>query len=148
MKIILRADVEDLGNKGTILDVADGYARNYLIPKGYALVATRGAVKQAAAMARARDIAVARALEEAKEAATKLGGLTIRIAAKAGEGGKLFGSVGQAEIAKAASAQSGFEIDRKNVELDQPIKEAGTFKVPVKIHPEVGCEIEVEVAGG
>lgn len=147
MKIILRADVESLGDKGTILDVADGYARNFLIPKGFAMRATRGAVKQAADMARAREAAEAQSTAAANEAAAQLRGQTIQISAKVGEGGKLFGSVGSADVASAITDQTGIAVDRKQVSLDQPIKEIGAFSVPVQLHKSVSVDVAVEVAG-
>lgn len=145
MKVLLKADVDGLGNKGTICEVADGYARNFLIPKGFAIQATRGVVKQAADMARAREAAVAREIEAAQEIATQLRGKSFSIPMKVGDGGKLFGSVGPHDIARAIAEQASVEIDRKQIDLEQPVKELGSFKVPVKLHSTVTAEIAIEV---
>ncbi|RIK10037.1 MAG: 50S ribosomal protein L9 [Acidobacteria bacterium] len=145
MKVLLKADVEGLGNKGTVCDVADGYARNFLIPKGFAIQATRGVVKQAADMARAREAAEAREIAAAEEIASQLSGKSFSIPMKVGDGGKLFGSVGPHDIARAIEEQASVEIDRKQIGLEHPVKELGSLKVPVKLHSTVTAEISVEV---
>lgn len=145
MKVLLRADVEGLGNKGSICDVADGYARNFLIPKGFAIQATRGVVKQAADMSRARDAAEAREIAAAETIASQLRGRAFAIPMKVGEGGKLFGSVGAHDIARAITDQAEIELDRKQIELEHPLKELGTIKVPVKLHSTISVEISIEV---
>lgn len=145
MKVILRADVDQLGKRGDILDVADGYARNYLLPKGFALVATPGVEAQAEAMRRARQARYAAEKAEAAELAKTLGGTTIKVTAKAGREGKLFGSVSSSDIATAIAAQVGAEVDRRDIHIDEPIKSVGTHSVVAKLHTEVEVAITVEV---
>jgi large subunit ribosomal protein L9 len=145
MKIVLREDVETLGRKGDLLDVADGYARNYLVPRGLAIVATKGVVQQSEAMRRNRQIKDVRDRESAQELATRLAGAPIEVKARAGEGGKLFGSVTSADIVAAVKERSGIELDRRKLELAEPLKTLGPAEVPVQLHPEVTATITVEV---
>ncbi|HEY7438545.1 MAG TPA: 50S ribosomal protein L9 [Acidimicrobiia bacterium] len=145
MKIVLRDDVESLGRKGDLVDVANGYARNYLVPRGLAIVATRGVVEQAAAMRRNRQAKEDRDREAANEVATRLAGVTVKVPARAGEAGKLFGSVTNADIAAAVQEQTGVEIDRRKVLLAEPLKELGASEVPVQLHSEVTALLAVEV---
>lgn len=144
MKVVLREDVENLGRKGDLLDVADGYGRNFLVPRGLALRATKGAAKQAAAMQRNRAAREERDRAGAEELAAKLVG-RVELKARAGEGGKLFGSVTAADIAEAVRAQHGVELDRRTIELAEPLKELGAAEVPVRLHPEVVATLAVEV---
>ena len=146
MKVVLRADVDNLGNKGDLVDVADGYARNYLVPKGLALKASRGAEKQAESMRRNRDARDRREREAAEAVASQLSGRTVTVLARAGEGGKLFGSVTAADIADAVQRDLGIEIDRRKLGLDEPLKELGTTELPVKLHADVVAVVTVEVA--
>ena len=148
MRVVLRADVEALGHKGDLLEVADGYARNYLVPRGLAIRATKGVVAQAEAMRRNRAARDARDRAAAEEQASKLGATTIQVMARAGEGGKLFGSVTNADVADAMRAQTGIDVDRRAIELDEPIRELGARTVVVRLHPEVSAEVPVEVASG
>ncbi|MFN8034777.1 MAG: 50S ribosomal protein L9 [Acidimicrobiia bacterium] len=145
MNVVLRADVENLGKKGDLLTVADGYARNYLVPRGLALQATRGAVKQAEAMRRNREVREARDRAAAEELAGRLTGATLRVRARAGDGGKLFGSVTSVDVAAAVAEHTGIELDRRKVTLDEPIKELGTFELPAKLHADVDVVLQVEV---
>jgi len=145
MKIILRGDVEGLGRKGEIMDVADGYFRNFLAPKGLALKATAGAEHQAEAMRRTAALRDAASKADAEEIATTLVPRTITIAAKAGDGGRLFGSVGPAEIVGAVDAQAGVSIDRRTLDLESPIKDLGEHTVMCELHPEVAFPISVSV---
>lgn len=145
MKIILRADVSDVGKKGDIIDVADGYARNYLVPKGLALKATEGNVQQASAMRRARDIRDAKDRGAAEDVASSLVPKVITVKAKAGAEGRLFGSVTSADVATAVQEQTGIELDRRKLHLDEPIKSLGTHQVPTRLHPDVEFAITVEV---
>lgn len=145
MKVILRTDVEGVGHKGDVADVADGYARNFLIAKGFALRASAGAEKQAEAMRRARELRDAADRSVAEEMATRLASNTLRIAANAGEGGKLFGSVTTADIALAAMEQAGVELDRRIINIPDPIKTVGTHSITARPHPEVQFAISVEV---
>lgn len=146
MKIVLRNDVTGVGRKGDVLEVADGYARNYLLPKGYAMVATPGVEAQAEAMRRARQARYAAEKAEAAELAKTLGGTTIKVTAKAGREGKLFGSVSSSDIAEAIAAQVGAAVDRRDIEISEPIKLVGTHSVVARLHTEVEVAITVEVA--
>jgi large subunit ribosomal protein L9 len=148
VKVILRADDNDVGKKGDIVDVASGYARNYLVPKGLALKATDGNVAQAAAMRRSRDLRDAKDRGAAEEVAKTLVPTTITVKAKAGAEGRLFGSVTTADIAAAVQAQTGIELDRRKLHLDEPIKSVGTHHVPAKLHSDVEFPITVEVVTG
>lgn len=145
MKIILRADVANVGKKGDVVDVAEGYARNYLVPKGLGLRATDGLVAQAAAMRRSRDLKDARDREAAEQLARTLVPMVIRIPAKAGNEGRLFGSVTAADVVAAVEAQAGATLDRRRLHLDEPIKTLGVHEVPVRLHTEVEFRITVEV---
>lgn len=145
MRIVLRGDVEGLGRKGDVVDVADGYARNYLVPKGLALRSTAGGEREAADMARSREIKDAKDLTTAQELATRFNGVVLTIPARAGEGGKLFGSVSSSDVADAAKAQANAEVDRRVIELEEAIKTIGTHRVPVRPHPDVLFEMTVEV---
>jgi len=145
VKIVLRADVETLGNKGDLVDVADGYARNFLVPRGLAMKATRGAVAQAEAMRRNRAARDERDRAEAQELATKLTARPISVVARAGEGGKLFGSITSADIVAAVTAQVGVELDRRAITLAEPLKELGPAEVPVRLHTDVEASVVVEV---
>jgi large subunit ribosomal protein L9 len=145
MKIVLRDDVENLGQKGDVVDVADGYARNYLVPRGLAMKATKGVVAQAEAMRRNRAAKEERDVEAARTAAASLHGARIEIPARAGEGGKLFGSVTSSDIAEAIQAQRGIEIDRRRVALDEPVKELSEVEVEVKLHTDVAAIVTVAV---
>ncbi len=145
MRVVLREDVEKLGRKGDLLEVADGYARNYLVPRGLAIVATKGVVDQATAMRRNRQIRDDRDKEAAQELAARLSASPIQVAARAGEGGKLFGSVTSADITAAVKHQTNVELDRRKVSLAEPIKELGTAEVDVQLHTEVTVTLAVEV---
>lgn len=145
MKVILRSDVNDVGKKGDIVDVADGFARNYLVPKGFALKATNGNIEQAASMRRARDIRDAKDRGAAEEIAQKLVPKVITVKAKAGAEGRLFGSVTSADVATAVQEQTGIELDRRKLHLDEPIKSVGTHHVSTRLHTDVEFVITVEV---
>jgi large subunit ribosomal protein L9 len=145
VKIILRADVATVGKRGDICVVADGYARNYLLPKGLAIVASDGAVNQAAAMRRARDIKDASDRASAEEVARVLVSRTIVISARAGTEGRLFGSVTATDVADAVADQAGITIDRRAVQLHDPIKAVGSYQVPVKLHTDVQFPVTLEV---
>jgi large subunit ribosomal protein L9 len=141
VKIVLRTDVENLGKKGDLCEVADGYARNYLVPRGLAMRATKGVVAQAESMRRSRSARDRREREAAEAIAGRLSGQRITVPARAGEGGKLFGSVGTAAI----GALAGHEVDRRTVVLDEPIKELGETEVSIRLHAEVVATVTVEV---
>ena len=145
MKVVLRQDVDGLGKKGEILQVADGYARNFLIPKGRAIEATAGVRAQADAMRRARDARDAREREAAEAVARSLVPVVIRIPARAGADGRLFGSVTTADVADAVVEQTGVELDRRRLRLDDPIRALGAHEVTVRLHGEVEFRLNVEV---
>lgn len=145
MKILLRADVDNVGKKGDIVEVADGYARNYLVPRGLALRATPGLRDQAEAMRRNREARERRDREAAEAIAAQFTGRIIAIKARAGGEGRLFGSVTAVDIADAVLAQTGAELDRRRIDLDEPIKELGPAEVSVRLHPEVVATISLVV---
>jgi large subunit ribosomal protein L9 len=145
MRIILRADVDNVGKKGDVVEVADGFARNYLVPKGFALRASDGALQQAKSMRRARDVKDAKDRESAEAVARQLVPAVIRIPAKAGTEGRLFGSVTATEVASAVEAQTGITIDRRRLHMAEPIKTLGSHEVPVKLHADVEFRVTLEV---
>jgi large subunit ribosomal protein L9 len=146
MKIVLHKEVEKLGVPGDVVQVADGYARNYLIPKGYAAPATKGAAKNSNRLRRAHDQKVQKAVLEAREVAARLTASPLQVTARAGEEGKLFGSVTSADIARELEARTGATVDRRTVHLAEPIRSLGTHEVTVRLHPEVEAIVTVEVA--
>ena len=148
MKVILRQDVANVGKRGDICDVSDGFARNYLLPKHLAMVATDGAVTQAASMRRARDVRDAQDRSAAEEVARRLVPKVITISAKAGTEGRLFGSVTASDVVEAVSAQAGIELDRRKLLLGEPIKSLGTHSVAVRLHSDVEFPVTVEVVSG
>lgn len=145
MKIVLRDDVENLGRKGDVVDVADGYARNYLVPRGLAMKASKGVVAQAESMRRNRAARDSREREAAEATAGAISSIRLEIPARAGEGGKLFGSVTSADVVEALQAQHGIEVDRRKVGLDEPVKEIGEIEVVVTLHPDVAATLTVAV---
>jgi large subunit ribosomal protein L9 len=145
MKIVLRDDVDKLGQKGDVVDVADGYARNYLVPRGLAIKAESGVVRQAEAMRRNRSAREQRDREAAQTLADRLTGATLSVRARSGEGGKLFGSITAADIATALQEQLGIEIDRRRLGLDEPLKELGTVELPIRLHADVVATLRVDV---
>ena len=144
VKVILRSDVAKVGKKGDVVDVSPGFARNYLVAKGMAMPASEGAIAQGAAMRRARDVRDAKDRESAEQVARVLVSKVIRIPAKAGTEGRLFGSVTVADVVAAVEAQSGIVLDRRRIALD-PIKTLGVHEIPVKLHSEVEFRITAEV---
>ncbi len=145
MRVILRADLDNVGKRGDVVDVSDGYARNYLLPKGFALKASAGAEAQAQGMRRARDVKDAAARAAAEDVAKTLVPATITVSAKAGSGGRLFGSVTSTEVAEAIKAQTGLEVNRKDLHLPEPIKTAGLHEVQAKLHSDVQFQVTLEV---
>jgi large subunit ribosomal protein L9 len=145
MRVVLRSDLDNVGKKGDIIEVADGYARNFLLPKGHAIKATDGVVSQAAAMRRSRDLKDAKDREAGETVARKLVPMVIRLSARAGGEGKLFGSITTADVVAAVQEQAGVELDRRKVHLDEPIRSVGTHEVPVRLHSDVQFRITVEV---
>ena len=145
MKVVLRQNVAGLGRKGEICDVADGYFRNLLSPRGLALKASKGVETQAGAMRRSAVLRDAKSRAEAEEIAARLVPMVITIGARAGEGGRLFGSVSTFDIVEAVEAQAGVVIDRHTLALDAPLKELGQVSVNCKLQNEVEFPVTVEV---
>jgi large subunit ribosomal protein L9 len=145
MRVLLRSEVANLGKRGDICEVADGYARNYLLPKGYAIVANEQLDAQAATMRRAREIKDAHDRQAAETIARSLVQQVIRLPMRAGPEGRLFGSVTAANIAEAIAQQAGLEIDRHKLHLAEPIKSLGTHEVPLRLHADVEFPVTVEV---
>jgi large subunit ribosomal protein L9 len=145
MRVVLRSDVDNLGRKGELVEVSDGYARNFLVPRGLAIRATPGIERQAEAMRRNRAAKEQRDREAAEAVAQRIGGRSVTITARAGEGGRLFGSVTAADVADAVLAQLGVEVDRRRVGLDEPLKELGTVSVALRLHADVSTTVDVEV---
>jgi len=145
MKVLLKSDVPKIGKKGELLEVKEGYARNFLIPNGLAIEASGGALKQVEEEKKASDRKKAKEKEEAQTLADKLKGLSIVLKHKAGEEGRLFGSITSAEIAEALK-QKGFEIDKKKIVLDEPIRLVGSHEAKIKLHHDVTAILPVQVA--
>jgi large subunit ribosomal protein L9 len=145
MQILLREDVRNVGKKGDIVTVSDGYARNMLLPRGKALLATPGVQHQAVAMRAARVKRDAAEKVEAEELGKQLTASAIVVMAKAGNEGRLFGSIGAADVAKAVASARGVSIDRKVLVLDEPIKTVGTHFVEARLHTEVSVRLELTV---
>ena len=145
MKVILRADVDSVGKKGDIVEVANGFARNFLLPKALAFEASGGAVRQAGSMRRSRDLKDANDRAAAEEIARRLVPAVIKVKARAGAEGKLFGSITVSDLVAAVADQTHLEIDRRQVHMREPIKSLGTHVVPVKLHADVEFSVTVEV---
>ncbi len=145
MKVVLRSDVDGVGRRGDIVEVSGGFARNFLLPEGRAIVASAGVSDQAAAMRRGRDLREAKDRETAETQVSILAGTVLRLEARAGSAGKLFGSVSAADVAEAVKGQTGVELDRRHVVLDEAIKAVGTYEVPVQILGDIGTTVTVEV---
>src|SRR5688572_4996967 len=145
MKIILSSDVENIGHKGDVVTVADGYARNFLVPKGLAIAATKGALKQAEMMQRARAEKEAKAKAEAQGRVEKLEAAPVYISANAGEDGRLFGSVTSSDVARGIEDQLGESVERHDIRLAEPIRTLGSHSVDVNLHEGVHATVTVEV---
>jgi len=147
MKLILTQEVSGLGAPGDVVEVAGGYGRNYLVPRGLAMRWSRGAEKQIELIKRARAAREIRSSEDARVTAERLAGLRVRLQTRAGSGGRLFGSISTSDIAAAVKAAGGPDLDRRKIEIGNPIKTVGAHQVAVRLHPEVSATIEVEVVG-
>jgi large subunit ribosomal protein L9 len=145
MKVILQKTVERLGDPGDVADVADGYARNFLIPRGLAVRAEKGAVRHAESLKRAHQSRTMAQKGEFEAIAARIIQTPVVVTARAGEEGKLFGSVTAADIAEALSAETGVAVDRRDIHLDEPIRSVGTHEVTVHLHPEVDPVITIDV---
>ncbi len=148
MKLILTQEVPGLGSAGDVVDVRDGYGRNYLIPRGFAMGWTKGAQKQIDAIRRGRAAREIADLETANEIKSRLEATTVRLSAKAGDTGRLFGSVTPADIVSAIAEAGGPEVDKRRIEMGNPIKTIGTHTVQVRVHPEVSATVTLDVVAG
>ena len=144
MKVVLRQDVDNLGDRGQVVNVAPGYARNFLLPKGLALEANPGNLRTLELQRKVWEKREAKEADGAKQLAARLSAVRLSVTKKAGENDALYGSVTSSEIADLLHAQ-GFEIDRRRIQLREPIRSVGTFKVPIKVHRQVVAEAEIEV---
>jgi large subunit ribosomal protein L9 len=145
MKVILIKPVDPLGAKGEVVEVSEGYARNYLIPRKFAVKASDGALRQAEATRQARIDAERKALEDARALGESLSGTRVVVAARAGDAGNLFGSIGAADIAEAIVKFTGVEIDKKIIVVANPIKEIGLHEVVLEPHPDVTVSVTLDV---
>ncbi|MDA8097741.1 MAG: 50S ribosomal protein L9 [Clostridia bacterium] len=145
MKVVLLKDVSGVGKRGEIVNVAEGYGRNFLIPRGIAQEATEGRIKEIAQNRQAKATKEERMAAEARKLAARIKGLSVRVEARAGEGGKLFGSVGNKDVAQALAAQAGIKLDKKKIELKETVKALGSYSALARLHPGVQAEFTVEV---
>ena len=145
MKVILQQDVKGQGKKGQLVDVSDGYARNFLLPKKLAVIATAENLNTMKQQEKARKAQEAAEKAEAEATAKKLEGLTVKIAAKAGEGGRLFGAVTSKEIAEELNKQYGLNVPKQKIVLEEPIKTFGVHRVKAKLYQDIAGEILVQV---
>jgi large subunit ribosomal protein L9 len=144
-KIILTNEVSGLGAAGDVVDVKPGYARNYLIPRGCAIAWTKGGEKDVEQIRRGRRIREIHTIEQANSVKGQLEGVKVKLATRAGDAGRLFGSVTPADIASAIKAAGGPDVDKRRVEVGSPIKTLGSHKVSVRLHPEVSANLDIEV---
>lgn len=145
MKVILVADVDGLGRRGEIVEVKDGYANNYLLPKGLAVRSTKGKAKEAEQVAREKMAKADRELRRAEETAQLISGHTFEVTAKAGEEGKLFGTITSKDVAELIKKELDLEIDRKKIHMEEHIKSLGFHEARVKLHPQVEAIIHLKV---
>lgn len=145
MKLILTQEVTGLGAPGDVVDVKDGYARNYLVPRGAAMRWTKGGEKEIASIKRAREVRVIHDLGHAQEIKSQLESLTVSLPARAGEGGRLFGSVTVTDLAAAIIAAGGPDVDKRRIEVESPIKTVGVHPITVRVHADVLATVDVDV---
>ncbi|WP_206811260.1 50S ribosomal protein L9 [Paradesulfitobacterium ferrireducens] len=145
MKVILKEDVKAIGKKGQVYEVADGYARNFLFPRGLAVEATAGSLQDLAHKKAVEEKRKEKEKQNAAELAGRLNSLVVEVATKTGEGGRLFGSVTSKEIAEALKKNFGIELDKRKLELKEPIKALGEYTLVAKLHPEVSARVQVKV---
>jgi large subunit ribosomal protein L9 len=148
MKLILTQEVTGLGGPGEVVEVKDGYGRNYLVPRGLAIAWTKGGEKQTATIKRAREVRDIADLGRADEVKSQLESLSVKLPVRAGESGRLFGSVTVADIVAAVGRAGGPQIDKRRIELGAPIKTVGAHRVTVKLHPEVSATLALDVVAG
>jgi large subunit ribosomal protein L9 len=147
MKLILTQEVSGLGAPGDVVEVKAGYGRNYLVPRSLAMHWTRGSEQQIEMIKRGRAAREIRSLDDARDAAARLAGLRVRLQTRAGSGGRLFGSISTSDIADAVRSAGGPELDRRKIEVQNPIKTVGTHQVAIRLHPEVSAKLSIEVVG-
>lgn len=145
MKLILTQEVPGLGSPGEAVEVKDGYGRNYLIPRGFAIAWTKGGQKQIDAIRRARSAREVADLDTARSIKERLEAKPVKLESKAGDTGRLFGAVTPADIVAAVSAAGGPQVDKRRIEMGNPIKTVGTHTVAVRVHPEVTANVNLEV---
>ena len=145
MKLILTQEVSGLGTPGDVVEVKDGYGRNYLVPRGLGVAWTKGGEKQVASIQAARAAREVKSLDEAKSIRQALEAKPVTLTVRAGQGGRLFGAVTPADVVAAVSAVGGPSVDRRKVEISQPIKSTGDYAVHVRLHPEVQAKVTVSV---
>lgn len=146
MKVILKQDVPKLGKKGDVVEVAEGYGRNYLLPRGLAVEASKAKLGELAKKKKKESLKKEQIEQKAKELAKKIEQITIKLTAKVGESGKLFGAISNKDIADYLNEKHGIDIEKKKIILQSPIKSLGTHKVTVKLHPKVKMELSVIVS--
>ena len=147
MKLILTQEVAGLGGPGDVVEVKDGYGRNYLLPRGAGMRWTRGGEKQVASLRRGRQVREIADLGSAQDVKGQLEGLQVKLPVKAGDAGRLFGSVTVADIVEAVSKAGGPQVDKRRIEIGSPIKTVGAHQVTVRLHPEVAATVSLEVVG-
>ena len=148
MKLILTQEVTGLGTPGDVVEVKDGYGRNYLVPRGFAVAWTKGGEKQVETIRKARSSREIKSLEEAQQVRAALEGTKVTLPARAGANGRLFGAITTADVADAVAKVGGPKVDRRKVELPQPIKSLGDYTVLVRLHPDVQARVPVSVVAG
>lgn len=146
MKIILTNEVSGLGTAGDVVEVKDGYARNYLVPRGLAIRWTKGGEKDVEQIRRGRRVREIQTLDQANEVKARLQGVKVRLTTRAGDSGRLFGSVTPADIASAIKAAGGPDVDKRRIEVGSPIKTIGSHRFSVRLHPEVEAKLDLEVS--
>ena len=148
MKVILTHEVSSLGTAGDVVDVKDGYARNFLFRRGLATAWTKGGQKEVDAINKGREVRAVKTLDEAKSIKGNLENGTVKVVAHAGAAGRLFGAVSPADVADAVKAAGGPELDRRRIEIPTPVKSAGTHQATVRLHPEVQATVKLDVVAG
>jgi large subunit ribosomal protein L9 len=148
MKLILTQEVTGLGTPGDVVEVKDGYGRNFLVPRGLAVAWSKGGEKQVAQIRSARRAREVQSLDEAQQIRSALEARTVKLSAKAGASGRLFGAITPADVAEAVRSAGGTAVDRRKVELAQPIKSVGDYTVLIRLHPEVQARVKLQVVAG
>lgn len=147
MKVILKQDIKGVGKKGEVINASDGYARNYLLPRELAYEANEGNMAALKEKKESEKFRKDNESQSARELAKKLTGLSVKFDVKAGENGRLFGSITSKDIAEEIKKQHGFDVDKKKLVLDEPIKAAGVYNIEVKVYPEISAKLKVVVTG-